>query len=56
MDVKTKQIYLVTDTNEKAFYVLTCINESSYIDKVEKDNESFYTIKWLKKIGVKDIN
>ena len=25
-------------------------------DKLLKDNESFYTIKWLKKIGVKDIN
>ena len=36
LDMEFIDIKKQTTHKEKAFYVLTCINESSYIDKVEK--------------------
>ena len=36
LDMGFIDIKKLTTHKEKAFYVLTCINESSYIDKVEK--------------------
>ena len=36
LDMGFIDIKKFTNYKEKAFYVLTCINESSYIDKVEK--------------------
>ena len=36
LDMGFIDIKKFTTHKEKAFYVLTCINESSYIDKVEK--------------------
>ena len=38
LDMGFIDIKKFTTHKEKAFYVLTCINESSYIDKIEKIN------------------